>query len=90
MSTRSLSIDSQHGVERLFIRLTDSQKGLITSLREDKKAFIRNEDGEYKLFKNKEFSNLLNKETVEKLIDQEFLEYVNPTSNKIVLSTLAR
>lgn len=92
MSTRNLTINSPHGVERLYIRATPAQKHLIKVLREDKDLFIRQTSSFFKLFKkgNSKAIKVLNTPTVEKLLDQDFLHFVSPTSNIIRLTTTAK
>lgn len=90
MGLKNVTVNSQHGVERLFIRATSAQKELIKELREEKKKFIRNEDGVFYLYNDSELVRALNKETVEKLLEQEFFVYTDSHSNKIILNTIAR
>lgn len=91
MSLRKVTIQSQHGVERLFTRATDAQKALIRELRENKHRYIRKEEDEYLLYeKGVETGRVLNKETVDVLLDQGFLVNVSPHSNKIDLAVEAR
>lgn len=90
MSLKNVTVKSSHGVERLFIRATPAQKKLIEELRNDKDKIIKKEGQEYKLYHNENLIKVLNKETVEVLLSQEFLEYVDRNSNKIHLSIEAR
>ena len=90
MSMKHVKATTEHGVERIIIRATESQKHLINELRENKKLYIENKNSEYKLFNDGSLVRLLYKLTVEKLIEQEILQYLDPKTNKITLSVIAR
>lgn len=90
MGLKNVTVKSSHGVERLFIRATPAQKKLIEELRNDKSKLIKKENNEYKLYSDSKLIKVLNLETVELLLSQEFLEYVDKNSNKIHLSIEAR
>ena len=92
MSLRNVTIESSHGVERLFIRATIAQKHLINELRADNRKYLVKGDNSdfYELHDNVGLIRIVNTDTVEKLIDQKFLNYVSEFSNKIVLSVLAK
>lgn len=90
MSLKDVTVESSHGVERLFIRATAAQKRLITELRENKDKSIRNEENEFRLYNGEKLVKVLNAKTVDLLLSQKFLEYIDPKSNKIHLSTAAR
>lgn len=90
MAIENVALNTQHGVERIFIRLTKAQKKIIHELRENKDLFIIKEKNEYKLYENSELIKLLNAPTVEKLLKVKFLTYSDLNSNKIRLATKAR
>lgn len=90
MSLRNVTVESSHGVERLFIRATTAQKKLIKELRANKSKFIEKHGNVFHILDGDEFLRILNSDTVEKLLDQKFLVYVDKNSNKIRLSTEAK
>ena len=91
MTMKNVKVTSNHGMERIEIRATSSQKALVKELRENKKLYIEENNGEYSLIeKNKGRLKVLNGPTVSKLIKQGVLEFVDPLSTKINLSVLAR
>lgn len=90
MGMRNVTVDSQHGIERIMIRATSAQKHLVHELREGKDKSIREESGQYALVSNEKRLRYLNKDTVEKLLDMKVLEYTHPQSSKITLSLAAK
>ncbi len=90
MSMKNVSIHTNYGIERVMIRATKAQKSLVDELRSNKDLYIRNENGDYKLYCADTLVRLVNAKTIDKLLSQEVLIYVDPKSNKIALSTEAK
>lgn len=85
MSMKELTIrDGSNGVERLYSRLTNAQKNIIDELRKNKDLYILKDEDGYLLMDGDTGSHYLNEETVEKLLQQEFLVFVAPSHSNII------
>lgn len=90
MGMRNVTVESQHGIERIMIRATSAQKNLVHELREGKGKSIRKDEDGYSLVESGSRIRYLNEDTVEKLLDMKVLEYSNPSTTKIILALAAK
>lgn len=85
MSMTNLTVETgSHAVERLYSRLTKAQKDLVDGLRADKEKHVIKTDRGFELHDKEGLVVILNDDTVEKLLKQEFIQYVQPGVSNII------